>query len=183
MKTTIICLCFLFIIIIGISIHINKSNKCTQEHFSSVHKNNLYDLLIPVSPFDSVKISDTILEKEIPTTEIIKRLKKKPDIDVDTLTSFEIVDLLSKQLGAEYEVKYFESHNDYYEILLQSSRKMYGFLIVLAKRTTWEPIFKGIIFDDKINLLPGATEKEYSEPSDYPIYDAEIIVIDENEKQ
>ena len=131
-----------------------------QESFSNINDSNLYDLLMTKSPFDVddifMQISDTIKQKEQHTSKIKKKLRPLRKIKTNKLTSKEIIDTLQKQLGFDYNPKYFANKEYHYEIVMQGSGKMFGFLIIIPKHTIWKPVFKGIIFDDKINMLQGA---------------------------
>lgn len=137
-----------------------------ESYINNITSDNLYDLVMTESPFDLVNISDSIEQKEQKLDVLNKLLNEKQDIDIRTLSSEEIINALQMQLGFDYEPKYFKHHDNYVEVVMQYTGKMYGILIVIPKAKVWQPDIIGIIFDDKMNMFMGTEENTVSQPEE-----------------
>lgn len=159
----------IIILILYIICSIHYINIKKELYINNITSDNLYDLVMTKSPFDIVNISNSIEQKEDKLDVLRNRLYIDDNIDIRKMSSQEIIDVLQKQLGFDYEPKYYNETDEYIEVVMQYTGKMYGILIVIPKQKIWKPDVIGIIFDDKINMFMGAKENISSEPQEYPI--------------
>jgi hypothetical protein len=118
-----------------------------------ITETNIDNLTVNPNVFDILDISDAMNFKDNKSAYFTQRLEPLKHVNVGSLKQEGVQHILKQQIGSYYNVMFYKEHDDHIDVVVQRAEKMYGIYLTIPRHGTWEPRFKGFIFDDKINML------------------------------